>query len=150
MNAITILTAISFIFLFTIYSRNQHAPDPYLYEIVESVKPIFNQHKTFCGPLDMLNERNVFKEITIKTSSKSYTVNKKVVYVCLVDSTTNKYYDKNTVIYVLIHELAHVLCDEVGHTDKYREIFDDLIYEATTLGIYDPTTEFDPTYPSVN
>ena len=150
MNAITILYAISFIFLFTIYSRNQHAPDPYLYDIVESVKPIFNQHKTFCGPLDMMNDRNVFNEITIKTSSKSYTVNKHTVYICVVDPSTNKYYDKNTVVYVLIHELAHVLCDEVGHTDKYRDIFNGLISEATSLGIYDPTAVFDPTYPSVN
>ena len=53
-------------------------------------------------------------------------------------------------MYVLIHELAHVLCDEVGHTDKYRDIFNGLISEATSLGIYDPTAVFDPTYPSVN
>ena len=151
MNTKIILCVMSFIFVFSVFSHNQHYhSNPYLYEIVESVKPIFYQHKTFYGSLEIMNERDVFEEITIKPSSNSYTVNKKVVYLCLVDKTTQKRYDKNTVIYVLIHELAHVLCDEIGHTDKYREIFDDLILEATTLGIYDPSKKFDPTYPSVN
>ena len=40
-------------------------------------------------------------------------------------------------LYVLLHELSHVLCDEVGHTEKFHEIFDQILAEANKQGIYD-------------
>ena len=40
-------------------------------------------------------------------------------------------------IYVALHELAHVLCDEVGHTEKWKKIFEDLLLEAETKAVYD-------------
>ena len=44
---------------------------------------------------------------------------------CLKDKN-GKYYDDNMLNYVALHELAHVLCDEIGHTDKFYAIFDEL------------------------
>ena len=40
-------------------------------------------------------------------------------------------------MYVAIHELAHVLCDEIGHTEKFYEIFNNLLDKAENLNIYD-------------
>lgn len=68
--------------------------------------------------------------------NKSYTINKHKIYLCLKDET-NSYYDYNMLIYVAIHELAHVLCNEVGHTTKFYSIFHDLLSKAHNLGIYD-------------
>ena len=42
-------------------------------------------------------------------------------------------------IYVALHEVAHVLCDEVGHTQKFHSIFEDLLKKATEMGIYNPS-----------
>jgi hypothetical protein len=67
---------------------------------------------------------------------KSYTINKKRIHLCLKDEN-GQYYDKNMLLYVTIHELAHVLCDEVGHTDKFYQIFDTLLDRAHNHGIYD-------------
>ena len=39
---------------------------------------------------------------------------KQKVYLCLKDEN-NEYYNDNMLIYVALHELAHVLCDEIGH-----------------------------------
>ena len=41
-------------------------------------------------------------------------------------------------LYVLLHEISHVICDEVGHTEKFSEIFDAVLEEATKMKIYDP------------
>jgi hypothetical protein len=41
--------------------------------------------------------------------------------------------------YVGLHELAHVLCDEVGHTAKFYQIFDELLDKAHQMGLYDPS-----------
>lgn len=68
---------------------------------------------------------------------KSYTINKQKIYLCVKDSKDN-YYPINMLMYVAIHELAHVLCDEIGHTAKFHKIFEKLLDQATELGIYDP------------
>lgn len=67
---------------------------------------------------------------------KSYTINKKRIHLCLKDENGH-YYDKNMLKYVTIHELAHVMCDEVGHTEKFYSIFNELLDKAHKRGIYD-------------
>ena len=68
----------------------------------------------------------------------SFTINKSRVNLCLKDKEGN-YYDDNMLMYVALHELAHVMCDEIGHTDKFHEIFDKLLEKAAAYGIYDPS-----------
>ena len=70
-----------------------------------------------------------------KSEGKSYTINKHKVYICLNDEK-GEYYDDNMLIYVLLHEYSHVLCDEIGHTDKFHKIFDEIIVKAIEAGIY--------------
>lgn len=69
---------------------------------------------------------------------KSYTINKSKVYLCLRDQS-KAYYSMNMLMYVSIHELAHVICDEIGHTPKFHKIFSELLDKAVVLGIYDPS-----------
>ena len=68
--------------------------------------------------------------------NKSYTINKQKVYLCLKDEK-GEYYEDNMLMYVALHELAHVLCDEIGHTDKWKKIFEDLLADAEKKGVYD-------------
>jgi predicted metal-dependent hydrolase len=77
------------------------------------------------------------RNISLYGSNKSFTINKQHVYICMKDEN-GKYYDENMLIYVLLHELAHVLCDEVGHTEKYSKIFRSLLHRAHEAGLYDP------------
>jgi hypothetical protein len=76
------------------------------------------------------------KSLKFYEGNKSYTINKKKIYLCLRDEK-NEYYNENMLMYVAIHELAHVLCDEIGHTDKFHRIFKQLLYKAQKMGIYD-------------
>lgn len=76
------------------------------------------------------------KTLKFYEGNKSYTINKKKIYLCLRDEK-NEYYNENMLMYVAIHELAHVLCDEIGHTDKFHRIFKQLLYKAQKMGIYD-------------
>ena len=71
-------------------------------------------------------------------NNKSFTINKSRVNLCLKDKEGN-YYDDNMLMYVALDELAHVMCDEIGHTDKFHEIFDKLLEKAAAHGIYDPS-----------
>uniref|UniRef100_A0A6C0KDI2 WLM domain-containing protein n=1 Tax=viral metagenome TaxID=1070528 RepID=A0A6C0KDI2_9ZZZZ len=76
---------------------------------------------------------------------KSYTINKTYVHICKKDKY-GKLYAKNQLVLVLLHEIAHALCDEVGHTDKFNKILDDLLDKAAKKKIYDPSIPNIPDY----
>lgn len=46
--------------------------------------------------------------------------------------------DKNTLMFVAIHELAHVATKSIGHTDEFWQNFRFLLQEAEELNIYHP------------
>ena len=81
--------------------------------------------------------------------TKSFTINKQQVHLCLKDEHGN-YYDENMLLYVALHELSHVICDEIGHTPKFWAIFDKVLEKASK--IIDPETGvpiYDPNGPIV-
>lgn len=75
-------------------------------------------------------------DINLSGSNKSFTINKQDVYICTKD-INGQYYSDNMLTYVLLHELAHVLCDEIGHTEKFKNIFQSLLNRAEKAGLYD-------------
>lgn len=92
------------------------------------------------------------KKLHFYNDKKSYTINKKKVHLCIKDEK-GEYYNDNMLVYVSLHELAHVLCDEVGHTPKYWAMFDALLDEAsktidpiTNKPVYDPNGKIDTEY----
>lgn len=78
-----------------------------------------------------------FKHVNIYKGDKSYTINKKHVYICVKDDK-GRYYNRNMLCYVVLHEYAHMLNDEVGHTPKFYRIFNGLLDKATKAGLYNP------------
>lgn len=79
-----------------------------------------------------------YGEIPLRTGDSAYTENKEVITLCLVDPETKKEYDINTITYVALHELAHVISTSVGHGDEFKKNFAALLKKGTELGIYDP------------
>jgi len=77
--------------------------------------------------------------------NKSYTINKKHVFICLKDKN-GEIYHKNQLVLVIAHEIAHALCDEIGHTNKFQSILDELLLEAEKNGIYNSKIPHIPDY----
>ena len=80
------------------------------------------------------------EKLTLQQGAKSYSINKRQIYLCLKDEH-GKYYGMNMLMYVALHELAHCMCDEIGHTDKFHEIFDHLLEMAHDRDVYDKTIQ---------
>lgn len=78
-----------------------------------------------------------FRDVDINQGNKSYTINKKKVYICLKDEN-DRYYNKNMLVYVVLHEYAHILCKSIGHSSEFFEIFRQLLNKAAQMGLYDP------------
>jgi hypothetical protein len=81
----------------------------------------------------------IFKTLKLYKADKSYTINKDKTFLCLYDENGD-YYPINMLIYVLLHEVSHSLnTKDVGHTEEFQRIFDDLLLKATELGVYNPS-----------
>jgi hypothetical protein len=71
-------------------------------------------------------------------SYKAYSVNKgEEIVLCLHDKDGNIIKDKNTMKFVLIHELAHIMTVENGHPPIFWENMGNLLKHANSIGVYD-------------
>ena len=67
----------------------------------------------------------------------AYSVNKgQELSICIRDKDTNSFIDKNTVIFVAIHELAHIMSKSTGHTEEFWDNMKYLLEQASEIGVY--------------
>ena len=69
----------------------------------------------------------------------SYSVNKgqKIVLCLRSKDHQQKLTDLNTLMFVVLHELAHVLTVSIGHTKEFWSNFKFILKEAVKIGIYE-------------
>jgi hypothetical protein len=69
----------------------------------------------------------------------AYSVNKgEELSLCIREKDTEKFIDDNTIIFVAIHELAHIMTPETGHTPLFWDNMKFLLEKASSQGIYMP------------
>jgi hypothetical protein len=79
----------------------------------------------------------VIKETPSNSSYTSYSVNKgEELYLCIRSKNTNKIHNINDLLYVAIHEVAHIGCPEIGHTDLFFKINLYLLKKAVEFNLY--------------
>jgi hypothetical protein len=66
----------------------------------------------------------------------SYSVNKGERIVMCVRQTDGTFVDANVLVYVAVHELAHLMTHEIGHTDLFWTNFKILLTQALEQGLY--------------
>jgi hypothetical protein len=79
-------------------------------------------------------------ENDIKAESTSYSENKgELIVVCLRDKRPPYVFvEENTVMFVILHELAHLMTTTIGHTPEFWTNFRIILHDAITAGIYTP------------
>ena len=83
------------------------------------------------------NNRTTIHEGLPNSNLTSYSVNKgEELVFCLKSKKNNKYHKINLLMYVAIHELAHIACPEIGHGPLFIKIFKFLAQQAVKLGLY--------------
>ena len=123
-----------------------------LYLIISQIRehylqddPMLQKLKIMLAPLDP-----AVKNLKLYKGKKSYTINKQKIYICLKDEH-GEYYPDNSLIFVCVHEIAHLLNKEdVGHTPAFHAKFQELLDKATRMGIYDPSKPIDENYCKYN
>jgi hypothetical protein len=67
----------------------------------------------------------------------SYSINKgEELVFCIRNKTSGEIHDLNELLYVAIHEIAHIGCPEIGHTHLFKMINVYLLKKAVCYGIY--------------
>ena len=82
-------------------------------------------------------ERTKIYETNPNTDLTSYSVNKgEELSVCLKSKSTGELHDINLLMYVIIHEMSHFACPEIGHGELFQKIFKKFIEVSIELNIY--------------
>ena len=69
----------------------------------------------------------------------AYSVNKgDELSICIREKGTEKFIDDNTVMFVSIHEMAHIMSKETGHPPEFWDNMKYLLENAAEMGIYIP------------
>lgn len=126
-----VLCAFSFVLFFVLRPRIDDTQREPLLQLVRS-------------NFSKLNKQ--YAQIPLYSGSSAYTDNKTVITLCLSDPETGVPYDENTIMYVALHELAHVVSTNIGHGKEFRKNFATLLARAHKLGFYDPTKPIATTY----
>jgi len=67
----------------------------------------------------------------------AYSVNKgEELSICIREKKTDKFIDDNIIIFVAIHELAHIMTSETGHTPPFWNNMKYLLEKASLINIY--------------
>ena len=80
-------------------------------------------------------------ENDMRDSTTSYSENKgDRIVVCLRNKTDKSYplVEENTVMFVVLHEMAHLMTFSVGHTPEFWANFRRILNDAIGVGIYQP------------
>lgn len=87
--------------------------------------------------INFTDKRTSIYETEPESNLTSYSVNKgEELSICLKSKQNNKLHDPNLLMYVLIHEMAHMGCPEIGHGDLFKKVFKMFAEEAVKIGVY--------------
>jgi len=82
------------------------------------------------------NPENI-SEGSSESGYTSYSINKgEKVILCIRQKGSDELVDYNVLMYVTIHELAHLMTEEVGHTKMFWDNFRYILTEAVDIGLY--------------
>lgn len=111
----------------------------YLETLLNEYKnPEYSQDAAAQRLIERFNVNNIM-ENSVTSQHTSYSENKgEKIVLCLRDKTKAPYpfVDINTVMFVTLHEMSHLMTASNGHTNEFWANFKRLLQDALKLGIY--------------
>jgi hypothetical protein len=99
---------------------------------------IYNEYSEYITRLGSKIKYVDIQESTAVSMYTSYSVNKgeQIIFCLREKSFSGNLHDVNLVMYVALHEIAHIACPEYGHTELFKKIFAFFVLVAIDIGIY--------------
>jgi hypothetical protein len=127
------------------YPHKDHAANA-LAKLGKSAKALINNLVIkYPTKLEVLRLQEKFKphemqEALHEDNSTSYTINKgQEVHLCIRQKNEDKtFHSHNLLMFVMLHELAHIMSTSVGHNQEFMKNFKFILEEAREIGLYVP------------
>lgn len=102
-------------------------------------KDNFPDYKAYIEQLNSKIRQSIVIENGEDDIYTSYSVNKgeQLVFCIRSRRTRDKIHDINLMMYVVLHEMAHVGCPSIGHTEEFKRIFAFFTEQAIKIGLYE-------------
>jgi len=107
----------------------------YLYTNIEK----YPEFKVYIKQLytNLNKDRSLIYENDPNSNLTSFSVNKgEELAFCLKSKKTGEMHNINLIMYVALHEMAHIACPEIGHGALFKKIFKFLTETAIEIKIY--------------
>jgi len=104
------------------YMKEKHPNDPRSIRLVEG----FNPQK--------ISETLPTSELTAYSENKG----EKIAFCLNTTKQGNRLIDINTLTFVALHELSHIMTESIGHKQEFWQNFKFLLENAKAAGIYEP------------
>lgn len=127
-------------------TRLQESAD-LLAKITENAKRLVNYVKEKYPDKDLVKrlvdgfDPTKIKETLPNSKHTAYTENKRNMSFCLnvkKNKEESELIDEHTLMFVAIHELAHISCKSIGHKTEFWDNFRFLLEQAKDAGIHEP------------
>lgn len=99
-----------------------------------------------CHTCNFHPQYNLVEIYTITHTEKHSITNKGVIYLVIIDDETGAPFSKNTLVYAVLHELAHILSPSIKHESPFDSIEKRLLGAAQHMGYYDPSAPLESNY----
>ena len=146
-GVVVLLIILSWIYVKSNITENQH--DRFRKEKVnETIEWLYQVVNDVCYRCNMSPVYNIVESTEITYTDKltsSHTI-KGCIYLVIWDDTRSRIFNHNTLIYAILHEIAHILSPSVHHEPPFNSIESLLLNTAITLGYYDPSISIESHY----
>jgi hypothetical protein len=105
-----------------LYMKKTHPTDPRTIRLVEGFNP------------KRISETLPTSELTAYSENKG----EKIAFCLNTSKEGNKLIDINTLTFVALHELSHIMTESIGHKQEFWQNFKFLLQNAKEAGIYIP------------
>ncbi len=104
----------------------------------DSTHPTVSELKTLAAKIDPK-----YENLDLRVSDIATTLDKQTIVLCVDDPETGRPYSKNTLMGVLIHELAHYESESYGehendHNQEWKDNYKIIFQKAVETGVYNP------------
>ena len=110
-----------------------------LKKLVEYCKIQYPDQENVKRLVKKFNPKQIVETLpTSKYTAYSQNKGEKLAFCLDTEKNDGNIIDLNTLTFVAIHELSHIMTDEVGHTPKFWDNMRFLLEKARDIGIYIP------------
>ena len=110
-----------------------------LKQLVAYLKEEYPNRENVKRLAEKFNPRKISETLpTSKYTAYSENKGEKLAFCTTTTKEGSKLIDENTLAFVAVHELGHVMTESVGHTKEFWQNFKFLLKNAVKIGIYEP------------